>query len=506
MRQLISKTCIAIICIVLLVPIIPMKAYAGSSGSMTIYAIYMQRANGNENDQDRYGDAVLIKSAGKYLLMDTGACRPVKNSNTVYKSTLVNTLKSIGVKKLDVYISHVHGDHTGGLEYVCKNFKVGKLYLPDTHIADKYYTPNTYKPIKKIYKELAKTGKKYGAKVVYLSPSFRKKQRKDAISSFKVGDAKCKVMGPIGGYTIKQFKPQDGIVGTKEGHYLNNYSLTTRITCGGVKFLSKGDIEAQEELKLAKRYGSRLNADIVKTSHHGLRTSTSEPIVIKETPRWSFAQDHGFTKSTSAAKKLLKKYGFYYGVATNRAGLIITVKNGTIKMYKDANNNGIIDEPPYTGWVAVGDKYQYYGTDGAARSKWQNINGANYYLCSANGFRFTGTHTIKKNKFSFKSDGKLYDPTNPAKVDIYKIRALTQKRVKFLWYKVSTATRYQVYRSTSADGSFTKVGTVPKDQLYYLDRNLTKGKTYYYKVRAVMSVSGLTLYGDFSEVKSAVAK
>lgn len=124
-----------------------------SSDSMKIYGIYMKRAGGSVVSSDRYGDATLIESGGRYLLIDAGAECPVKNSNTVYQSDLVNTLKKIGVSHLDVFISHLHGDHQGGLKYICDNFYVDTLYLPDLNLCKAYVTPNTGKTINAIYYE-----------------------------------------------------------------------------------------------------------------------------------------------------------------------------------------------------------------------------------------------------------------------------------------------------------------------------------------------------------------
>ena len=67
------------------------------------------------------GDCTLIYSNGKTALIDTGT---VVSSNDVCKE-----LKDVGIKDIDVMmISHLHSDHTGGIERITEDFKVKNLY------------------------------------------------------------------------------------------------------------------------------------------------------------------------------------------------------------------------------------------------------------------------------------------------------------------------------------------------------------------------------------------
>ena len=51
------------------------------------------------------------------------------------------------------------------------------------------------------------------------------------------------------------------------------------------------------------------------------------------------------------------------------------------------------------------------------------------------------------------------------------------------WKKISLAKYYIVYRSTQKNGTYSKIGSTVK--LTYADKKAVKGKTYYYKVKAV---------------------
>lgn len=75
-----------------------------------------------------------------------------------------------------------------------------------------------------------------------------------------------------------------------------------------------------------------------------------------------------------------------------------------------------------------------------------------------------------------------------------------KKTVKLTWNKVSGASGYEVYRSTSKNGAYKLVKTVTSGSSYK-DTKLSKGKTYYYKVRAYRTVDGEKVYGSYSSVK-----
>lgn len=73
--------------------------------------------------------------------------------------------------------------------------------------------------------------------------------------------------------------------------------------------------------------------------------------------------------------------------------------------------------------------------------------------------------------------------------------------VRLSWGAVSGRTKYEVWRSTQADGKYARVATVPGTA--YTDKNLKKGTSYYYKVRAYRLVSGKKIYGGYTRAASA---
>lgn len=75
--------------------------------------------------------------------------------------------------------------------------------------------------------------------------------------------------------------------------------------------------------------------------------------------------------------------------------------------------------------------------------------------------------------------------------------------LKVTWTAVAGADAYQLYRSTSASGSYSLV-TSGSDRSY-TDSPVSSGTAYYYKTRAFVEIDGQKIYGPFSAVKGGVA-
>jgi hypothetical protein len=67
--------------------------------------------------------------------------------------------------------------------------------------------------------------------------------------------------------------------------------------------------------------------------------------------------------------------------------------------------------------------------------------------------------------------------------------------------KVNGANGYEVYRSNKSKKGFKKVGEVTDLENLTFENVTSKGKTYYYKVRAYTTVNGKKVYSSYSGVK-----
>lgn len=76
--------------------------------------------------------------------------------------------------------------------------------------------------------------------------------------------------------------------------------------------------------------------------------------------------------------------------------------------------------------------------------------------------------------------------------------------IKVRWKKCVDAKMYEVYRSNKEDGKFTKIASVSKCS--YADKDVTKGTTYYYQVKALGNKAGDRIESPLSKVKHESVK
>ncbi len=102
--------------------------------------------------------------------------------------------------------------------------------------------------------------------------------------------------------------------------------------------------------------------------------------------------------------------------------------------------------------------------------------------------------------------GKSVKPSLKA-ASLSSVRAVSRSAIRVAWKKVDGASGYEVYRSTSKKGRYTRVKTIAKGgTLSFTDKKLSKNKGYYYRVRAYRKVGGKKVYSAYSGVKGAKTK
>ena len=133
-------------------------------------------------------------------------------------------------------------------------------------------------------------------------------------------------------------------------------------------------------------------------------------------------------------------------------------------------------------------------------------NGTDYTVTYASGRTKIGSYTVKvKFKGNYSGSKTLTFKIVPANPTL-KVTA-GNKKATLSWNKITGATGYGIYMATSKNGTYKKIATIKNGStVKYTKTGLTKGKTYYFKVRAYKTVSKTNVYSAYSAVKSVKVK
>jgi len=196
------------------------------------------------------GDAIHIKTpSGKHILVDAGRWSPGGNSG---ERTIIPYLKYRGVDEIDaVILSHPHADHIGGMPDLIREIPLKVIYQ-----SSRAYDSRLYER----YMFLADS---MDVPVQYVSAGDMI-DIDPAIRLFVLG-------------------PEKNVSGAGSGN-INNASVSFRLDYSETTLLFTGDAEKSQEQSLVKRYGDFLNADFLKTGHHGSKTSSGALFLSHVTP------------------------------------------------------------------------------------------------------------------------------------------------------------------------------------------------------------------------------
>ncbi len=241
------------------------------------------------------GDCSLIKTKFNrdVFLIDTGGRLSfntqkwqVRNSRTNGETVVVNYLHSKGISRIDrLYLTHQDTDHVGNFPSISQNIKIKRLYLPAG------------------MEKLA---------------SFQNRLRNSKI--------KPQVVTPVTDQTsefpIQILHPFESGAGKNEDSMVLLYRMS------GQHFLFTGDLDQVNELKVIQKYPT-LTADVMKTGHHGSKTSSAPTFIEHLNPKLaiiSAGRNNRYGHPNAETLATLKK---------NKVPFVITAQSGMIKLKAD---------------------------------------------------------------------------------------------------------------------------------------------------------------------------
>ena len=272
------------------------------------------------------GDAVLVESNGKYILMDTG----YTDNEDLEQSSVIRYLKQNNVNELDLYLSHWHNDHYYLISTILRDdyFSVGHVYLPYAdHLLEYSKEENSYCDwyhdlTKNLcidneswgphsYSEILKALGEAGIKPTILHQG----------DIFWVGQAFFEVL-----WQRIDDMPDPDVDNTL--HLINNSGLVTRVTVGGIRYLTAADVYKSVERDMISA-GVDLRADILKTNHHSNRgTSNCQEFFEAVGASWAF----GTGSSSKPCDEGTEASGTNYVNLKENGELTFSIYKGEITM------------------------------------------------------------------------------------------------------------------------------------------------------------------------------
>ena len=239
------------------------------------------------------GDATLIETAGKFILIDSGT--------RASADTLVAYLQQQGVSQLELCVAtHPHEDHIGGMPDVMEQFTVKQLYMP------------TKTTTTKIFQNMVETAQERGVTVTPAKVG----------DQFTIGDAALTILFPDQEYSD-----------------LNNNSVTVQVVLAGKTILFTGDNEEPSEQKLLDMFGATLKSDVFQAGHHGSNTSNTQTFLQAVSPSIviiSCGQDNSYGHPHEEVLERFCQIGATIYRTDQDGTIVLTLDNGVMSVQKGA--------------------------------------------------------------------------------------------------------------------------------------------------------------------------
>ena len=252
-------------------------------------------------------DAILLQDGKRNIMIDVGNDAKDKVGDSGGRQALIKALDKAGVNRIKtLFVTHHHRDHMGNIMYVRGKYGVSNIY-------DSGYVNNGYKASVALNSDL-RAGRYNG-------------------QALKAGDK----ITIDKNYYIEVLAPGD-FLSKKDLKNMNNTSLVLMLHYGSFKMLLTGDAEAPVEDALQQKYGTALQADVLKVGHHGSKTSSYWPFVSKVKPKYALISCGDFSIYKHPNKNVV-------GSLTHLGAKVLTTHDhGTLTVITDGKSFDVLTE------------------------------------------------------------------------------------------------------------------------------------------------------------------
>lgn len=255
------------------------------------------------------GDAVLIQTGAKNILIDTGDDKYYEDGKKGKENTqLLTELQKLKIDHIDTLVmTHAHADHIGKADKVIAQYGVKELVYNGIPSTSKYFI------------NAIKAAKANGTQQVKV----------------KAGD----VLDFGNGVSFEIVSPSQSLIDediaaikAKKKVDVNNESVVGRLTFGNFAMLFTGDAEGPVEKTMAASYGKKLKCQVLKAGHHGSKTSSTAEflkLVQPESVVMSLGANNQYGHPHEALMNRLQKQGVKNIYRTDANGTITIVSDGS---------------------------------------------------------------------------------------------------------------------------------------------------------------------------------
>ncbi len=255
------------------------------------------------------GDAVLIQTGAKNILIDTGDDKYYEDGKKGKENTqLLSELQKLKIDHIDTLVmTHAHADHIGKADKVIAQYGVKELVYNGIPSTSKYFI------------NALKAAKANGTQQVKV----------------KAGD----VLDFGNGVSFEIVSPSQSLIDedtaaikAKKKVDVNNESVVGRLTFGNFAMLFTGDAEGPVEKDMVASYGKKLKCQVLKAGHHGSKTSSTAEflkMVQPESVVMSLGVNNQYGHPHEALLNRLQKQGVKNIYRTDANGTITIVSDGS---------------------------------------------------------------------------------------------------------------------------------------------------------------------------------